>query len=372
METDTTIKGTLLVIDDIPDNIKILLEILTRLHFKVLTAREGQQGIKIAEYVLPDLILLDIMMPEMDGFEVCRQLKSQAATQAIPIIFMTALDDVQSKIKGFECGAADYITKPFQHKEVVARVDTHIHLYQLQQQLQAQMKELEQRNKELDAFAHTVAHDLKNPLNGVINLTEILLETCPFDTHNSAVVKCKERLQIVTQAGRQMLNIIESMLLLASVSKQKPAALQPLNMDKIIVQVIQNLTPMLTEYQGEIRLPSKWPTAKGYAPWVQEIWMNYLTNGLKYAGKPPVLELGAHTQADEMICFWVQDNGHGIAKEEQQRLFTPFTRLQENRAYGHGLGLSIVQQIAEKLGGQVGVESQPGQGSLFFFTLPAE
>lgn len=137
METDTTIKGTLLVIDDIPDNIKILLEILTRLHFKVLTAREGQQGIKIAEYVLPDLILLDIMMPEMDGFEVCRQLKSQAATQAIPIIFMTALDDVQSKIKGFECGAADYITKPFQHKEVVARVETHIHLYQLQQQLQA-------------------------------------------------------------------------------------------------------------------------------------------------------------------------------------------------------------------------------------------
>ncbi|NJO15933.1 MAG: response regulator [Thioploca sp.] len=372
METDKTIKGTLLVVDDMPDNIKILLKILTQLHFKVLAARDGQQGIKIADYVLPDLILLDIMMPEMDGFEVCRYLKSQARTQAIPIIFMTALDDVHSKIKGFECGAADYITKPFQHKEVIARVDTHIHLHQLQQQLQAQMKELEKRNKELDAFAHTVAHDLKNPLNGVINLTEVLLETCPFDTLNPAVVKCKERLQVVTQAGYQMLNIIESMLLLAGVSKQETVTLQPLDMAKIIDQVVQSLSSMLTEYQAEIKLPPEWPLAKGYAPWVQEIWINYLTNGLKYGGNPPVLELGTSPPENGMICFWVQDNGSGITETEQHRLFTPFTRLQEDRAHGHGLGLSIVQQIAEKLGGQVGVESAPGKGSLFFFTLPVE
>lgn len=372
METDTTIKGTLLVIDDMPDNIKILLKILTQLNFKVLAARDGQQGIRIAEYTLPDLILLDIMMPEMNGFEVCRYLKSQATTQAIPIIFMTALDDVQSKIKGFECGAADYITKPFQYKEVVARVDTHIHLYKLQQQLQTQMQELEKSNQELDAFAHTVAHDLKNPLNGVINLTEVLLETCPFDTLNPAIGKCKERLQVVATASHQMLNIIESMLLLAGVSNKKIVELQPLDMDKIITQVIHNLNAMITEYQGEIRLPPEWPTAKGYAIWVQEIWMNYLTNGLKYGGNPPILELGAYSQENEMICFWVQDNGNGLTEPEQSRLFTPFTRLQENRAHGHGLGLSIVQQIAEKLGGQVGVESQLGQGSRFFFTLPIE
>jgi signal transduction histidine kinase len=372
MDNDTTIKGTLLVIDDMPDNIKILLKILTQLHFKVLAARDGKQGIKIAEYVIPDLILLDIMMPEMDGFEVCRQLKSQATTQAIPVIFMTALDDVQSKIKGFECGAADYITKPFQYKEVVARVDTHIHLYKLQQQLQAQMKELEKSNQELDAFAHTVAHDLKNPLNGVINLTEVLLETCPFDLHNPAVMKCKERLQVVTTASYQMLNIIESMLLLAGVSKKKIIELQLLDMDEIINQVVHNLNAMIIEYQGEIRLPPEWPSAKGYATWVQEIWTNYLTNGLKYGGNPPILELGAHSQENGMICFWVQDNGSGLTEAEQNRLFTPFTRLQENRAHGHGLGLSIVQRIAEKLGGQVGVKSHPGQGSCFFFTLPAE
>ena len=372
MDNDTINKGTLLVIDDMPDNIKILLKILSQLHFKVLAARDGHQGIKIAEYVIPDLILLDIMMPEMDGFEVCRYLKSQAITQAIPVIFMTALDDVQSKIKGFECGAADYITKPFQYKEVVARVDTHIHLYKLQQQLQVQMQELEKSNQELDAFAHTVAHDLKNPLNGVINLTEVLLETCPFEPSNPAVTKCKERFQVVITAGHQMLNIIESMLLLAGVSKQKTVELQALDMNKIITQVIYNLNAMITEYQGEIRLPPEWPTAKGYATWVQEIWMNYLTNGLKYGGEPPILELGADSQESGMICFWVQDNGSGLTEAEQSRLFTPFTRLQENRAYGHGLGLSIVQRIAEKLGGQVGVTSHPGQGNCFFFTLPVE
>ena len=372
METDTTIKGTLLVIDDMPDNIKMLLKILTQFHFKVLAARDGQQGIKIAEYVIPDLILLDIMMPEMNGFEVCSHLKSQATTQAIPVIFMTALDDLQSKVKGFECGAADYITKPFQYKEVIARVDTHIHLYKLQQQLQAQMQELEQSNQELDAFAHTVAHDLKNPLNGVINLTEVLLETCPFDTHNPGAVKCKERLQIVMTASYQMLNIIESILLLAGVSKKKAVELQLLDMNEIITQVIYNLTATITQYQGEIKLPPQWPSAKGYAGWVQEIWMNYLTNGLKYGGSPPILELGAYSQENGMICFWVQDNGSGLTEEEQSRLFTPFTRLQENRAHGHGLGLSIVQRIAGKLGGQVGVESHPGQGSRFFFTLPVE
>jgi signal transduction histidine kinase len=129
---------------------------------------------------------------------------------------------------------------------------------------------------------------------------------------------------------------------------------------------------MVEQSHAEIVGPeaSAWPVALGYAPWVEEVWINYLSNALKYGGRPPRIELGAKAQPDEMTRFWVRDNGPGIPPEAQARLFTPFTRLDQVRAKGHGLGLSIVRRIVEKLGGQVSVESQVGQGSVFSFTLP--
>ncbi|MBC7869758.1 MAG: sensor histidine kinase, partial [Chitinophagaceae bacterium] len=114
----------------------------------------------------------------------------------------------------------------------------------------------------------------------------------------------------------------------------------------------------------------KWPLAAGYAPWVEEVWTNYLSNALKYGGKPPSIELGADEQPDGMVRFWVRDNGNGLTPEEQTRVFTPFTRLNQVKVEGHGLGLSVVQRIVDKLGGQVGLESSVGQGSIFSFTLP--
>jgi signal transduction histidine kinase len=130
---------------------------------------------------------------------------------------------------------------------------------------------------------------------------------------------------------------------------------------------------MIEEYGGEVITPitpELWPVAEGYTPWVEEVWINYLSNGLKYGGHPPRLEVGATPQDDGMIRFWVKDNGPGLDAEEQARLFAEFTRLGKVRAQGHGLGLSIVRRIMEKLGGQAGVESEVGQGSLFYFTLP--
>ncbi|MBN2389779.1 MAG: HAMP domain-containing histidine kinase [Anaerolineae bacterium] len=127
---------------------------------------------------------------------------------------------------------------------------------------------------------------------------------------------------------------------------------------------------MIDEKQAHLILPESWPVALGYAAWVEEIWANYLSNALKYGGDPPQITLGWEA-LDTGFRFWVQDNGAGLTAEEQARLFSPFTRLDQVSVKGHGLGLSIVQRIGEKLGGQVGVESAPGQGSTFWFTLPA-
>jgi signal transduction histidine kinase len=148
-------------------------------------------------------------------------------------------------------------------------------------------------------------------------------------------------------------------------------------MTAIVTAAQDRLADLIIACQGEIILPPVWPMAVGYAPWIEEVWVNYLSNALKYGGNPPQIELGfdvAKEAVDQFpnfqIRFWVRDNGPGLTPEEQGRLFTPFTRLDQVRAKGHGLGLSIVRRIVEKLGGQVGVESEVGWGSTFWFTLP--
>ena len=361
-------QNTLLIVDDVPANVSVLADFLKSVGFKVLIAKNGKRAIQKAEYAHPDLILMDVMMPEMNGFDACRILKSQETTQEIPIIFMTALTDTVDKVKGFELGAADYITKPIQQEEVLARVNAHLNLYKLQQQLQVRTTELEQRNMQLDAFARTVAHDLKNPLNTVVGYSDELVEICTED--NLLDDELRSQLNLVAKAGHKMEDIINALLLLAKTSKYESIDAQPLDMPSIIAQAQERLVYMIKDCQAEISLSDKFPIAKGYAPWVEEIWANYISNGIKYGGSPPKLELGGDVQNDNVVSFWVRDNGLGLSEKAQTKLFAPFTRLHQERAEGHGLGLSIVQQIAEKLNGKVGVESRVGQVSTFYFTLP--
>lgn len=238
---------------------------------------------------------------------------------------------------------------------------------QAEEALRAQNEQLQARNKELDAFAHTVAHDLKNPLGILTNMAEILLEDYP----HMPSYKLAEYLRSIAHSGRRANSIVEALLLLAGV-RQQTVNLQPLDMSGIVAEALHRLNPMIAQYQAEITTATTWPAVLGFAPWVEEVWVNYLSNGLKYGGSPPHLELGAATQEDGMVRFWVKDNGVGLSPEAQAKLFTEFTQLEPDRMEGHGLGLSIVRRIVEKLGGQVGVESEgkPGQGSTFSFTLP--
>lgn len=364
----TPVQDTILLVDDTPYNLSALLNLLSRSGFRILVASEGKQALESMQHVRPDLILLDIMMPDMDGFEVCKYLKSQEDTKDIPIIFITALADTVSKVEGFNLGAADYITKPFRQEEVLARVNAHLTIVKQKRQLREHALELEKRNLELDAFAHTVAHDLKNPLSTLTAIVRLFLET--VKEGNCLEAEWIKRLQFVEKSGRHTINIINALLILAGVSRQPKVEMERLDMAAIIDQVIYQRLNLSEEDLTRISLPSQWPAVVGYSPWIEEIWFNYLSNGLKYGGKPPYLTLGADLRDDDQVRFWVYDNGVGLTAEQQSKLFTPFTRLHRNQAEGHGLGLSIVQQIAEKLGGTVGVESVEGNGSLFYFTLP--
>jgi two-component system sensor histidine kinase/response regulator len=357
----------ILIVDDSPDNLRVLSGILGKQGYKVRASVSGPMALKAVYAKPPDLILLDIKMPEMDGYELCQRLKAASvpAIRDIPIIFISALGETQDKVQALTIGGVDYITKPFQFEEVLARVQTHLSLRALQKSLQAQVAEL-------DAFAHTVAHDIKAPLGVLIGYAEELY------LHDEKLTP-QERaaaLLAIAQGGRKLNQIVEALLLLASVRQIVKVPMQHLDMATIVAEARQRLADLAEKRQTEISAPQDWPAALGYGPWVEEVWVNYLSNAIKYGGQPPCVELGFDQPANAdprsgQTRFWVRDNGAGVAPQDQARLFTPFERLEQAKLKGgHGLGLSIVQRIVEKMGGRVGVESRPGQGSTFFFTLP--
>ncbi len=374
----TPIVADILVVDDTPANLRLLSGMLTEQGYKVRSAPSGKLALMAVKASLPDLILLDITMPGMSGYEVCEQLKAEPRTRDIPIIFISALDQTEDKVKAFKLGGVDYITKPFQIEEVLARVQTHITLHALQRQLAAANQdlraanaELEASNADLNAFAHTVAHDLKTPISVIVGFSS-LLET-RFERLEPE--KIADNLHRITQTGYKMRDIIQELLLLASVRQMTEVETGPLDMGAIVKEVLTRYESQIHEAGAEVITPGNWPAVNGYAAWIEEVWANYLSNALKYGGTPPRIELGVTMPDPETqnpkpkTKFWVRDNGPGLTPEAQEKVFKPFTRLQQERATGHGLGLSIVQRIVEKLGGDVGVESTPGEGCVFWFTL---
>jgi len=369
---------------------RLLKKRLEREGYSVAIARDGGEGLSMFAAAPYDVVAVDQNMPVHDGLEVIRILAARGPLP--PVIMITGAGNEKIAVEALKMGARDYIVKDVEGgyldllPPVIDRVIYQHRLAEEKQQADEALRqytaELKARNEELDAFAHTVAHDLKNPLNNVINSADLLAQgdTTMLDEER------QECLQTIVRNALKMSNIIDELLLLAGVRKTQ-VEIEPLDMAGIVNEAQLRLIHLIRDARAEIILQdvSAWPVARGYGPWVEEVWVNYLSNALKYGGRPPRVELGADPlsilpsvaasggeEGGGMVRFWVRDNGQGLTPEDQARLFTPFTRLDQARAKGHGLGLSIVRRIVEKLGGQVGIESAgvPGQGSTFFFTLP--
>ncbi len=338
-------------------------------------AFDGPESVALTCRLRPDVVLMDLQMIEpqtgrddrLAGLLAARAIQARCPT---PVILLTAYESRELVEQASAAGVGAYLVKPADDSELQRAITIALARFDDLRELRRLNTNLQARNEELDAYGHTVAHDLKDPLAIIIGFAEALAE----DDETTSSEGSRDRLLEIAQSGRKMHDIVDELLLLASVRKADSIRVAPLDMGDIVIEAQKRLAHEISACQAEVTLPESWPVAVGHRQWVEEVWVNYLSNAIKYGGSPPRAELGAGPQPplpEGTVRFWVRDNGPGLSPEEQTRLFTPFERLEQVRAKGNGLGLSIVQRIVKRMGGQVGVESEPGAGSIFWFTLPS-
>ena len=230
--------------------------------------------------------------------------------------------------------------------------------------LQENVAKLELRNRELDTFARTVAHDLRDPLNVIVGFAELIADEAELSG------EYQQCIQNIVDTGHRMAEITRELLLLSRL-RDSEVRVEPVDMAIVVKRARARLVRVIEDHDADIVVANDWPRAVGYGPWLEEVWVNYLSNAIKYGGRPPRIELGATRQQDGHIRFWITDNGAGLSPKEREMVFSEFIRLDDHQAKGHGLGLSIVKRIVDKLNGQLGIDSAPGVGSTFYFALPA-
>ena len=256
------------------------------------------------------------------------------------------------------------------YKEQADRTVRQLQIIHQTQTIQQEAELYKQKTEELDAYARTVAHDLKQPNSVILLYAELLPKMLPPELQNDRLLKA---ITTIDRSAKQAEQTIRSLLLLATVNKTA-VPVEPLNMATAVNHALNRLQPMIQQCQAAIHLPEKWETAIGYQPWLEEVWLNYLSNALKYGGKVPQLTLGCSNDTTNMVRFWIQNYGPTIPAEFRANLFQEFSQLPKTDIPNdsHGLGLAIVKRIIEKLGGEVGYEAGTERGSLFYFTLPCQ
>jgi two-component system, sensor histidine kinase and response regulator len=363
-----THSATILIVDDTPINLRVIVESLESQGYQIVVATRGEEALKRASYVQPDLILLDVMMPDLNGFEICRRLKAQPDTRDIPVIFMTSLASVDDKVTGFSVGALDYVTKPLHVEEVRARVDTHLRLRAMQKELEKQTEQLKAANEELEAFAYSVSHDLRAPLRAINGFARILEERCG-PTLPPEGIECLQKVQF---ASKRMDVLIQDLLSYARTGRGSIRAV-PVPLLPVIEDLECTFGERLAATHARFEVPQPLATPLGDPTLIEQILMNLLDNALKYRRRDTDLELKlTSTATAEHVLIQLADNGIGMPLEYQDKIFQVFRRLHHEHEYpGTGIGLAIVAKATRAMGGDVTVESAPGQGSTFSVRLPA-
>jgi signal transduction histidine kinase len=370
---------TILIVDDMPANLGVLTTHLEREGYTAVVAQGGEECITRAQFVRPDLILLDVMMPGLDGFETCRRLKSAPETRDIPVVFMTALTDTGDKLTGFSVGGIDYVTKPLDGAEVLARIDTHLTLHNLRRELAQQNEQLQHEiaarretedalrrsNTELEQLAYVASHDMQEPLRMVASYLQLVAQRYRGQLDADA----DEFIGYAVDGAKRMQALINDLLAYSRLgTKARP--FEPTDCDKVVDIALGNLAIARADSGAQVTRDPL-PRVMGDASQLLQLFQNLLANAFKFKRADP---LQVHIGAQAIDGAWrisVSDNGIGIAPEYFERIFVLFQRLHGRGDYpGTGIGLALCKKIVERHGGAIAVESTEGQGSTFSFTIP--
>lgn len=366
-------RATILAVDDQPDNLRLLAKMLSDRGYKVRKALNGQLALTTVQVSLPDLILLDITMPDISGYEVCARLKASETSRNIPVIFVSGLGEALDKVRAFEVGAADYITKPFHVEEVLARVENQLTICRQQQQIQAQNQQLQaalhhaQHLNELKSrFVAMVSHEFRNPLTTILMTTQLLLSgKAPED-------KTHYYLNRIQELSNDLAHLVDEVLDLHQVEVGK-LDIAPVTMDvtEFCHQLVEATRSHLnSQHQIIVTHPETSIIADVDEQILRHVLTNLLSNAIKYSpqGGTVTLALACH---NHNVQLQVRDHGIGIPEADLGHLFTAFHRASNvGKIPGTGLGLSIVKSMVELHGGTIAVSSQVGVGSTFTIELP--
>lgn len=343
----------ILIVDDTPANLLLLVRMLMERGYKPRTVLSGKLALQAARTEPPDLILLDIAMPEMNGYEVCEQLKADAALKDIPVIFISALNETIDKVKAFSVGGVDYVTKPFQFEEVYARVQTHL-----------QLRRLERLR---DDLTHMVVHDLRNPLTVICGFLDIL----GFHEAQKLSASTQTLVKVARRSAEDLLNMIGSIL---DVSKMGAGEMQlqrePCDLPALIRAVLATTQPLPDNRTVTLDAPESSLTVTADVGLIRRVLQNLLSNALKYTPAGGDIRIVVTPSRSE-VRVAVTDTGPGIAPEYHQHIFEKFGQVEDRKnRLGTGLGLTFCKLAVEAHGGRIGVESDVGKGSTFWLALP--
>jgi two-component system sensor histidine kinase/response regulator len=363
----------ILIVDDTPANLKVLGDILEGDGYRVRPVRNGKLALEVAEKVMPHLILLDVLMPCMDGFEVCRRLKEDQNLCNIPVVFISAADDTENIVKALNSGGIDYITRPFRSEEISARVNIHLKGYQQKKIIEEQNKELQKLNASKDKFFSIIAHDLRSPLIGFLGLTRLLVEEVQGLTQEEILVIAKDIRNSSTDIFRLLENLLEWSRMEQGLIPFKPVKVHLRRVvDESLSMALE--TARIKKIEISIDIPD-FIYVFADSNHLKSVFRNLVYNAIKFTHKEGRVELSARIDGGNSVKISIRDSGIGMSDEIVNNLF--LFNGQINRAGTEcepsaGLGLILCKEFIEKLGGNLCVETEEGKGSNFSFNLAIE
>jgi two-component system, sensor histidine kinase and response regulator len=360
---------TVLIVDDVPKNIQVVANVLGQQGYKLLFSQSGAKAIQIVQTKSVDLILLDIMMPEMDGYEVCHQIKQIPGKSGIPVLFLTAKNDIDSITKGFKAGGIDFITKPFNNDELKARVENHLKMRQAFKIIQQQNEELTALNETKDKFFSIIAHDLRNPFNAIFMMTEVLnRKVAEMDK-----LELGRMVELLFMSSKEIRELLDNLLTWSKLQRNKLEYLpENLNIKEVVLGNIalydsiaksKNIELVYQCHEGIEVFSDK--------NMLNTILRNLLTNAIKFTHDGGDVSVSVQEKEKE-ILFLVKDNGVGMSSHEAEKILSHdriIPKLGTSDERGTGIGLTLCMEFIEKLNGRLWVETELNKGSSFFFTI---